>query len=57
MEINTDKMVEILKNDKPLTVFNIEEFGKVKMTAMFVLPELSEKVQQFAKSLLLEIEA
>lgn len=52
MEINTDKMVEILKKDKPLTVFNIEEYGRVKMTAMFVLPELSERVQKFAEELL-----
>lgn len=56
MEVNTDEMVKILKADKPLTVFDIvdDNTGKVKMTAMFVLPELSDKVIEFANNLLKE---
>jgi len=52
MEINTDKLVEILKNDQPLNVTIVEEYGKDKLVILFALPHLLDKIETFAKSLL-----
>lgn len=54
MEVNTDKLVEILKNDKPLNVTLVEEHGKPKLVVMFALPHLLDRVESFAKTLLEE---
>jgi len=56
MEINTDKLVEILKKDKPLNVTVVEEYGKDKFIVMFTLPHLLPKVQEFAEKLLEEFD-
>lgn len=54
MEVNTDKMVEILKKDQPLNVTLVEEYGKPKLVVMFALPHLIEKIELFANQLLEE---
>nr|WP_199083393.1 hypothetical protein [Pedobacter sp. ASV19] len=53
MEINTDKMVAILKKDKPLSVIMVEDHGKEKLVCLFALPHLADKVEDFAKQLLI----
>lgn len=54
MEVNTDKMVEILKKDQPLNVTIVEEHGKDKLICLFALPHLLDKIQAFALGLLEE---
>ena len=52
MNIDTDKLVEILKNDKPLSVMVVEDNGKDKLVCLFALPELSKNVEAFGKNIL-----
>jgi len=52
MEINTDKLVDILKNDQPLSMMMVEDNGKDKLICLFALPHLTDKIAAFAKSLL-----
>jgi hypothetical protein len=54
MNVNTDELVEILKNDKPLNVTMVEEFGKDKLIVLFALPHLSTRIIEFAESILAE---
>lgn len=56
MEINTDKLVDILKNDKPLSVMAVEENGKDKLICLFALPHLADTITEFANKLLKESE-
>lgn len=51
MEIDTNKMVEILKKDIPYSGIMVEENNKDKLFCLFCLPELSEKLVEFAKTL------
>ena len=51
MEIDTNKMVDILKNNIPYSGIMVEEKGKDKLFCFFCLPELSDKVIEFAKTL------
>lgn len=52
MNIDTDKMVRILKGDQPLSVIMVEEHGKDKLLCLFALPELADKINEFAKTLI-----
>jgi len=52
MNVNTDELVEILKNDQPLSVIMVEEYGKEKMIVLLALPHLAPQIEEFAKSLL-----
>lgn len=52
MTVDTDKLVEILKNDQPLNVTLVEEYGTEKLVVLFALPHLLEKIEAFAKQLL-----
>lgn len=52
MDVNTDKMVKILKEDKPLSVIMVEEYGKDKLVCLFALPHLFDRIQKFAKEIL-----
>ena len=54
MTVDTNKMVEILKNEQPLNVTMVEENHKPKLVVMFALPHLTEKIEAFAKQLLEE---
>lgn len=54
MEVNTDKMAEILKKDQPLNVTVVEEYGKDKLVCLFALPHLLDKINDFALGLLEE---
>ena len=51
MDVNTDKMVNILKKDKPYSVIVVEEYGKDKLLVLFALPHLADKIEAFAKTL------
>lgn len=52
MTVDTDKLVEILKNDKPLNVTLVEDNNKPKLVVMFALPHLLDKIEAFATELL-----
>lgn len=52
MTIDTNHLVEILKNDQPLSVMMVEDNGKDKLICLFALPHLTDKIAAFAKSLL-----
>lgn len=52
MNIDTDKLVEILKKEEPLSVMVVEDSGIDKLVCMFTLPDLLNDVQSFAKSIL-----
>lgn len=52
MEINTDKLVDILKNDQPLSVMMVEDDGNDKLICLFALPHLADKITEFATQLL-----
>lgn len=52
MNINTDQLVDILKNDQPLNVTAVEENGRTKLVCLFALPELEEEITKFAQSIL-----
>jgi len=52
MEIDTNKMVDILKKDKPISVIVVEEHGKDKLVCLFALPHLSDRITEFAHSIL-----
>jgi len=54
MEVDLDKLVEILKKDKPLSGWMVEEHGKDKCFCLVVLPQLAPKVIEFANKLLLD---
>lgn len=54
MEVNTDELVKILKNNQPLNVTVVEEYGKDKLVILFALPHLIDKIESFAKQLLEE---
>ena len=54
MEVNTDKMVEILKKELPLNVTVVEEYGKDKLVVLFALPHLADKVIEFGNKLIEE---
>lgn len=54
MTVNTDKLVDILKNDQPLNVTLVEEYGQDKLIVLFALPELLPQIEAFAKQLLEE---
>jgi len=51
MEIDTNKMVEILKTDIPYSGIMVEENNKDKLFCFFCLPELADKVIEFSKTL------
>jgi hypothetical protein len=52
MNVDTDELVEILKNDQPINVTLVEERGKPKLIVLFALPELSNEIEMFARGLL-----
>lgn len=52
MNVNLSEMAEILKEDKPLSGWMAHENGEDKIFFLAVLPELSEKVIEFANQLL-----
>jgi hypothetical protein len=52
MNVDLDKLVDILKSDKPLSGWMVEEHGKDKCFCLVVLPELAPKVIEFANQLL-----
>lgn len=52
MEIDVDKMVAILKKEKPLNVTVVQQHGKDALVCMFTLPELADKVLAFGKDIL-----
>lgn len=54
MNIDTNKLVELLKEDQPLSVMVVEEHGKDKLVCLFALPELAERITEFGKELLNE---
>lgn len=54
MTVDTDKLVDILKNDQPLNVTLVEEYGQNKLVVLFALPELLPQIEAFAKQLLKE---
>lgn len=56
MNIDTNKMVGILKSEKPLSVISVEEHDKTKLVCLFALPQLSDKIIEFANSILKEYE-
>lgn len=56
MNIDTNKLVDILKEDDPLSVMVVEEAGKDKLVCLFALPHLADKITEFGKQLLKEHE-
>ena len=50
--INTDKMVDILKNDQPVSLGAIDDKGKTKLIMLFALPHLESEIRTFTDSLL-----
>lgn len=56
MTVDTDIMVGILKNNQPLNVTVVEEYGKDKLVVLFALPHLADKIVGFANQLLEEHE-
>lgn len=54
MNIDTDKLVEILKKDKPLSLVEVNDdrIGKPKLYVLFCLPEIVDEVTDFSKNLL-----
>ena len=52
MTIDTNHLVEILKNDQPLSVIMVEDNGKDKLICLFALPHLADKITEFATQLL-----
>lgn len=54
MNIDTDKLVDLLKNEAPISVMVVEDHGKDKLVCLFALPHLSDKITQFGQALLNE---
>lgn len=54
MDIDTDKLVDLLKQDQPLSVMVVEEAGKDKLVCLFALPEYVDKITEFGNQLLKE---
>lgn len=56
MNVDTDKMVSILKNDKPISVIVVEQHQKDKLVVMFALPHLADRIKEFGELLIEEHE-
>jgi hypothetical protein len=52
MTVDTNHLVEILKEDQPLNVTLVEDNGKPKLIVLFALPELSLQIEMFARRIL-----
>lgn len=53
-EIDTDKIVNILKIDKPISFGVIDDSGKPKLLLIFALPELENKIKVFVEEILIQ---
>lgn len=52
MNIDTNKLVEILNNEDPISIMVVEYHGKDKLVCLFALPHLADKITEFGKSIL-----
>lgn len=54
--LDTDNMIETLKNDQPLSmgIISDDDTNKDKLVCLFALPELAPRIQAFAEGLLEE---
>lgn len=50
--IDTEKMVDILKSDKPISMGAFEDKGETKLIAVFALPELELQIKEFVDGIL-----
>ncbi|WP_286894921.1 MULTISPECIES: hypothetical protein [Sphingobacterium] len=52
MNIDTNKLVEILNNEDPISIMVVEDHGKDKLVCLFALPHLADKITEFGISIL-----